>query len=64
MKKSLFIGFVMLLVGMTASAQDYKKQSFIPEAAMPDAGIYPQLHLTQHLINLIMTSVSIGGVER
>ena len=31
---------VMLFVGMTVNAQDYKKQSFIPEAAMPDAGIY------------------------
>lgn len=30
----------MLFVGMTVNAQDYKKQSFIPEAAMPDAGIY------------------------
>ncbi|MBF1607604.1 MAG: phosphatase PAP2 family protein [Prevotella sp.] len=40
MKKSLFVSMVMLFVGMTVNAQDYKKQSFIPEAAMPDAGIY------------------------
>ena len=40
MKKSLFVSIVMLFVGMTVNAQDYKKQSFIPEAAMPDAGIY------------------------
>ena len=64
MKKSLFVSIVMLFVGMTVNAQDYKKQSFIPEAAMPDAGLYLPAHLTQHLIKLIMTSVSIGGVER
>ena len=40
MRKSLFVSIVMLFVGMTVNAQDYKKQSFIPEAAMPDAGIY------------------------
>ena len=40
MRKSLFVSFVMLLIGMTVNAQDYKKQSFIPEADMPDAGIY------------------------
>ena len=40
MKKSLFVSIVMLFVSITVNAQDYKKQSFIPETDMPDAGIY------------------------
>ena len=40
MKKSLLINVIMLFVCMTVNAQDYKKQSFIPESEMPDAGIY------------------------
>lgn len=64
MKKSLFVSIVMLFVSITVNAQDYKKQSFIPEADMPDAGIYLLPHPTQHLISLIMTSASIGGGAR
>lgn len=40
MKKSLLINVIMLFICMTVNAQDYKNQSFIPEADMPDAGIY------------------------